>query len=173
MRMKARNYRPIRGMLYTRLEYIHGAPQPRITRFTMGTYKTDYDTEVRLRANERALIRDRALEALRVNVNRLLQKKVGSNNYYYIIVVHPYHVLRENKMMTGAGADRLQEGMRRAFGKPVGRAAAVDAGQIIAKILTYSQYASIAAKILKSGASKIPKGGKIEIVRIEGVERSA
>lgn len=166
--MKAKNYRSIRGMLYTRLEYIHGAPQPRITRFTMGTHKTDYDSEVRLKAKERILVRDRALEALRINVNRLLQKKIGLNNYRFIIVVHPYHVLRENKMMTGAGADRLQEGMRRAFGKPVGRAAAVEAEQVIAKVLTYSNYALIAASILKSGASKIPKGGRVEIISLKG-----
>ncbi len=162
--MKARNYRSIRGMLYTRLEYIHGAPQPRITIFNMGTYKNDYTVEVRLCANERALIRDRALEALRVTVNRMLQKKVGPNNYYYVILPYPHHVLRENKMMTGAGADRLQEGMRRAFGKPIGRAAAVEKGQVIAKVLTYDDYIPIVKEILRSGAAKIPKGGRIEVV---------
>ena len=120
--MKAKNLRSIKGQLYTRLEYIHGAPQSRITRFNMGTLKDDYNVILTLRAKERVLVRDRALEALRVNVNRLLQKKVGSQNYYFTILVYPHHVLRENKMMTGAGADRLQEGMRRAFGKPIGRA---------------------------------------------------
>ena len=162
--MKARNYRDIRGTLYTRVEYIHGAPQPKITRFTMGTYKEDYEAEIRLKARERELIRDRALEALRINVNRTLQKKVGLNNYYYMIVIYPHHILRENKMMTGAGADRLQEGMRRAFGKPIGRAAAVKPGQIIAKVLTYRTYIPVVKTILYAGASKIPKGGDIEIV---------
>jgi len=165
--MKARNYRSIRGMLYTRQEYIHGAPQPRITRFTMGTYREDYEVEVRLKARERELIRDRALESLRVNVNRLLQKKVGGNNYYYIIMIYPHHVLRENKMMTGAGADRLQEGMRRAFGKPIGRAAAVEPGQTIAKVLTFVNYVPVVRQILKVGASKIPKGGDIDVVYLK------
>lgn len=164
--MKARNYRSIRGQLYTRLDYIHGAPQPRITKFDMGSPKNDYDVEVRLLANERALVRDRALESLRMNVNRILVKKIGSDNFHFRINVYPHHVLRENKMMTGAGADRLQEGMRRAFGKPVGRAAAVEAGQVIAYVRTYSQFAQKAAEALKVGASKIPKGGRIEIVRL-------
>lgn len=165
--MKAKNYRDIRGMLYTREEYIHGAPRSKITRFTMGTYKKDYEVEIRLNAREREIIRDRALEALRINVNRSLQKRIGLNNYYYIILVHPHHVLRENKMMTGAGADRLQEGMRRAFGKPIGRAAAVEPGQTIAKVLTYKNYVYIAKKILCAGASKIPKGANTEIVFLE------
>ena len=164
--MKAKNYRDIRGMLYTRSEYIHGAPQPKITRFTMGTYKEDYEVEVRLKARERELIRDRALEALRINVNRSLQKKVGLNNYYYVIVIYPHHVLRENKMMTGAGADRLQEGMRRAFGKPVGRAASVKPGQTIAKVMTYKTYMSAVKTILYAGASKIPKGADVELVSL-------
>ena len=164
--MRAKNYRDIRGMLYTRTEYIHGAPQPKITRFTMGTYKEDYEVEVRLKARERELIRDRALEALRINVNRSLQKKIGLNNYYYMIVIYPHHVLRENKMMTGAGADRLQEGMRRAFGKPVGRAASVKPGQTVAKVMTYKAYTPTVKTILYAGASKIPKGADIEIVSL-------
>lgn len=161
--MKARNYRDIRGMLYTRLEYIHGAPQPRITRFTMGRYSEDYEVEVALKAKQRILIRDKALESLRINVNRLLQKKVGGNNYYFIIVLHPHHVLRENKMMTGAGADRLQEGMRRAFGKPIGRAAKAEAGQAILKVLTYKNYIDIVKDILNSVKCKVPRGGTIEV----------
>lgn len=164
--MKAKNYRSIRGQLYTRTEYIHGTPQPRITKYDMGTIKDDYDVEVRLLANERALVRDRALESLRINVNRLLVKKVGSDNFYFKINVYPHHILRENKMMTGAGADRLQEGMRRAFGKPIGRAAAVDAGQVIVYVRTYSSFAQKVANALRVGASKIPKGGKVEIIKL-------
>ncbi len=161
--MKARNFREIKGMPYTRLEYIHGAPQSRITRFNMGTWKEDYDVVLELKAKEQAYVRDVALEALRVNVNRLLQKKLGTQNYYFTIVVYPHHVLRENKMMTGAGADRLQEGMRRAFGKPVGRAAAVWKDQVIARVYTYSGNVEYAKQVLKVGASKIPKGAYIDV----------
>jgi len=44
---------------------------------------------------------------------------------------HPFHVIRINKMLSCAGADRLQTGMRGAFGKPTGIVARVDIGQII------------------------------------------
>jgi len=165
--LKAKNYRSIRGQLYTRLEYIHGAPQPKITKFDMGVIKDDYEVEVRLRANEKALVRDRALEALRMNVNRLLSKRIGGDNFHFKINVYPHHVLRENKMMTGAGADRLQEGMRRAFGKPIGRAAAVEKDQIIAFVRTYKRFQQQAIEALKVGASKIPKGGWIETITLQ------
>merc|ERR1711915_880430 len=45
--------------------------------------------------------------------------------------VHPFHVLRINKMLSCAGADRLQTGMRGAFGMAHGTAARVRIGQIL------------------------------------------
>jgi len=165
--LKARNFRSVKGVPYTRLEYIHGVPQSRITRFNMGTWKEDFDYLIELKANETVYMRDIALESLRVNVNRHLHKKIGTQNYYFTVVVYPHHILRENKMMTGAGADRLQEGMRRAFGKPVGRAAAIKKGQTIAKIFTYANYVDIAKNALKIGASKVPKGAYIYVSRRE------
>lgn len=50
--------------------------------------------------------------------------------------VHPFHVLRINKMLSCAGADRLQTGMRGAFGKPAGLAARVAIGQVLLSIRT-------------------------------------
>lgn len=48
--------------------------------------------------------------------------------------IHPFHVLRINKMLSCAGADRLQTGMRGAFGKAQGTAARVNIGQILMSI---------------------------------------
>lgn len=48
--------------------------------------------------------------------------------------VHPFHVLRINKMLSCAGADRLQTGMRGAFGKPIGTCARVQIGQVLMSI---------------------------------------
>ncbi|KAI5390252.1 hypothetical protein KIW84_075528 [Lathyrus oleraceus] len=42
-----------------------------------------------------------------------------------------FHVLRINKMLWCAGADRLQTGMRGAFGKPLGIRARVAIGQLL------------------------------------------
>ena len=164
--MRARNYRSIRGQLYTRREYVHGAPQPKITKFAMGEERQDYDVEVSLIAKENVLIRDRALEAVRITTNKNLSKNVGSGQYFLRILVYPHHVLRENKMMTGAGADRLQEGMRRAFGRAVGRAAAVRKGQPILIVRSYCKNLELIIKALRVAGAKIPKGAKITVKRM-------
>jgi hypothetical protein len=49
---------------------------------------------------------------------------------------HPYHVIRINKMLSCAGADRLQTGMRGAYGKPNGTVARVNIGQILLSVRT-------------------------------------
>ena len=59
-----------------------------------------------------------ALEAARIAANKYLTKYAGKEAFHIRIRVHPYHVLRINKMLSCAGADRLQTGMRGAFGKP-------------------------------------------------------
>lgn len=52
---------------------------------------------------------------------------------------HPYHVVRINKMLSCAGADRLQTGMRGAFGKPQGLVARVDIGDLLISVRVREQ----------------------------------
>jgi hypothetical protein len=47
-----------------------------------------------------------ALEAARICANKYLIKSVGKDNFHVRIRVHPYHVVRINKMLSCAGADR-------------------------------------------------------------------
>lgn len=54
--------------------------------------------------------------------------------------VHPFSVLRINKMLTCAGADRLQTGMRGAYGKAYGTAARVGIGQILMSVRVKPQH---------------------------------
>lgn len=58
-------------------------------------------------------------------------KNAGKETFHLRIRVHPFHVLRINKMLSCAGADRLQQGMRGAFGKPYSTCARVSIGQIL------------------------------------------
>jgi large subunit ribosomal protein L10e len=55
-------------------------------------------------------------------------KKVGKEGFHLRCRVHPWHVTRINKMLSCAGADRLQTGMRHAFGKSNGKVARVVIG---------------------------------------------
>jgi len=164
--MKARNYREVKGAPYTRTKYIHGSPQAKIMKFTMGDSSSSYEYEVSLVSDKRVQIRHNALEAARVVVNHELQTRLG-NNFHMRVLPLPHVILRENKMIFGAHADRLQDGMRKAFGKPVGRAARVEPGQSIIK--TYVNENGIeAAKIaLKRGKDKLPTTCKIVMHKIE------
>ena len=163
--MKARNYREVKGMPYTRKEYIHGSPQSKITKFTAGSLSESYTHRVLLIAERRVQIRHNALEAARIAANRYLEEKLGKR-FYMRILPYPHVVLRENKMIFGAHADRLQDGMRRAFGKPIGTAARVRPNSPIIMINVNEENLEVAKEALKRGAAKLPTKCRIMIEKI-------
>jgi len=63
-------------------------------------------------------------------------KTAGKESFHLRVRVHPFHVVRINKMLSCAGADRLQTGMRGAWGKPNGSVARVNIGQILLSLRT-------------------------------------
>lgn len=63
-------------------------------------------------------------------------KVAGKEGFHLRVRAHPYHVVRINKMLSCAGADRLQTGMRGAWGKPNGTVARVNIGQILLSVRT-------------------------------------
>ena len=69
-------------------------------------------------------------------IYRYLVKVAGKEGFHLRVRAHPYHVVRINKMLSCAGADRLQTGMRGAWGKPNGTVARVNIGQIILSVRT-------------------------------------
>ncbi|MEM4303733.1 MAG: 50S ribosomal protein L16 [Candidatus Caldarchaeum sp.] len=154
--MKAKNYRRPEGMTYARNEYIHGPPPSRITKYTAGVYRSDYTHELLLVPETDLQIRDVAIESARIAVNKILTEKLN-DKFYLEVTAHPHHVLRENKMIFGAHADRLQEGMRRAFGKPVGRAARVEAGEPVLRLLVYADGVAMGREALELAGKKLPK----------------
>ncbi len=160
--MKAKNYRQVKGAAYTRKEYVRGSPPPKITKFTMGDTKAKFPIHALLIAQEEAQIRHNALEAARVESNRVLMNKLG-NSYVLRVVPYPHAILRENKMIFGAHADRLQDGMRKAFGKPVGTAARVKVDQTIIEIGVNEDGVETAKEALKRGQIKLPITCRIEI----------
>lgn len=157
-------YREIKGQAYTRKEYMGGVPANRITQFEHGK-KADFPVRMTLRVAEQCQIRHIALEAARISANRFLAKKIGLTGYHMKIRVYPHNVLRENKIATGAGADRISDGMRHAFGKAVGTAARVQAGQEIITLETTQAHFNTAKLALKRAAIKLPSPCYIEIER--------
>jgi large subunit ribosomal protein L10e len=157
-------YREIRGQAYCRREYMGGVPACRITQFEHGT-KADYPVRMSLRVVEQCQIRHIALEAARISANRFLTKKVGQSGYHLKIKIYPHNVLRENKIATGAGADRISEGMRHAFGKPIGTAARVVRDQEIIALETSQNHFVTAKLALKRAAVKLPSACYIIVER--------
>lgn len=153
--MKGRNYRQIKGQPYTRGKYIHGTPPSKISKFMMGETKTHFEYRISLVAQSPEQIRHNALEAARVAANKVLFDALGETGYKIHLRLYPHIILRENRMIATAGADRLQEGMRRAFGKPTGRAARVKTGQSILDIYVNSNAVDTAKKGMRVASSKL------------------
>ena len=161
--MRGRNYSRQKSQPYVRLKYIKGKPMPKIAKFVMGNTKGKFQCKVLLISNENIQVRHNALEAVRVATNKVMQDNIGTENYILWIKPYPHIVLRENKMIATAGADRLQEGMRRSFGKSVSRAARIKKGLPVIEIQTNKEYLDIAKKALKVGESKIPIKCTVEV----------
>jgi large subunit ribosomal protein L10e len=156
-------YRNLAKKAYTRREYMGGVPGSKIVTFDIGNLSEQFPTEIALEVLEACQIRHTALEAARVAINRRLSSDVGRTNYLMKVRTYPHHVLRENKQATGAGADRVSEGMRLAFGKAVGTAARVAPRQKIISVFTYPQYVDKAKDALRHGAYKLPSPSRIII----------
>lgn len=161
--MKGRNYRSPKGQPYTRGKYIHGSPPSRISKFTMGDTRANYDYRVSLVVQAPIQVRHNALEAARVAANKVLFDKLGETGYVVRLRPYPHIILRENRMIATAGADRLQEGMRRSFGKPSGRAARIRAGQPILDLYVNQPHVDLAKEALRVSSSKLSASCRIVV----------
>ncbi len=139
-----------------RKSYIKGVPRPKITEFEVGR-KGKYDNTVYLVSQEDAQVRHNALEAVRVTISQYLDKNLGKGVQFFLkIRIFPHHVLRENTLATGAGADRFQQGMRQSFGKPIGTAAQVRKKQKILEIRINKAGIPTVKAALKRALNKLP-----------------
>lgn len=107
-------------------------------------------------AEENCQIRHNAFEACRQYINKKLDKELAGQ-YFFKVVPFPHHIQRENKMLTGAGADRMQRGMQLAYGKSVSKAAILKRGAVIFIVAVATpKAASLARKTFKQIKSKLP-----------------
>ena len=140
--------------------YIKTIPNSRIVKFKMGNLKEykngEFSRILTVRSKEKVQLRDNSIEATRQFLNRFIPEKVNKN-FYLEVKVYPHHILRENKMLTGAGADRMQTGMARSFGKSMGRAALVKENQVLLIVGVDSEKQEIEArKLINSVKSRLP-----------------
>jgi large subunit ribosomal protein L10e len=149
--------------------YIKTIPQMKIAKFVMGDIakynKKGFSHKIFIIVKKPIQIRDNAIESTRQLLHRHLEKNF-KNDYYMEINAYPHHILRENKMLTGAGADRMQTGMQHSFGKPVGVAAQLSRGSKLFTIACNEKDIPIIRKIIKMARPKIPKEKAIVVKKI-------
>lgn len=151
---------------YRKLNYVRASPTSKIVRYDMGNLSKQFPFQLDVLAMDSLQLRHNALESARLTCNRSLEKNLGKFGFYLKLRVYPHHILRENPLATGAGADRLSTGMARAFGKPVGIAARVKKGQTIFSVRVEKQHADIAKKALEKIKHKIPCSCRIVEVTV-------
>jgi large subunit ribosomal protein L10e len=155
----ARCYRYLKNKPYIKSRYLRGVPEPKIKIYDVGFKAADADTFplcVHLVSGEKQQISSEALEAARIAVNKNMTKFVGKDGFHLRMRIHPFHVTRINKMLSCAGADRLQTGMRHAFGKPQGIVARVNIGQHILSVRCKEVHRAAAIESLRRAKYKFP-----------------
>jgi len=163
-RRPARCYRYQKGKPYIKSRYCRGVPDAKIQIYDIGKRNAtvdEYPAVYHLVSDEREQLTAEALEAARIVVNKYMTTNCGGGSFHGRIRCHPYHVLRINKMLSCAGADRLQTGMRGAYGKPQGLTARVDIGQILISIRTKSANIAHAKEALRRARYKFPGRQKL------------
>ncbi|NP_001412746.1 large ribosomal subunit protein uL16 [Nicotiana tabacum] len=167
-RRPARCYRQIKNKPYPKSRFCRGVPDPKIRIYDVGMKKKGVDEFpfcVHLVSWEKENVSSEALEAARIACNKYMTKSAGKDAFHLRVRVHPFHVLRINKMLSCAGADRLQTGMRGAFGKPQGVCARVAIGQVLLSVRCKDGNANHAQEALRRAKFKFPGRQKIIVSR--------
>ncbi|KER31400.1 hypothetical protein T265_12975, partial [Opisthorchis viverrini] len=161
-------YRYCKNKPYPKSRFCRGVPDPKIRIYDLGRKKADvqeFPLCVHLISDEYEQLSSEALEAARICANKYLLKHCGKENFHGRVRVHPFHVIRINKMLSCAGADRLQTGMRGAYGKPQGTVARVDIGQVIMSVRARDQHQAQVMEALRRAKMKFPGRQKIAVSR--------
>jgi len=137
-----------------RKSFVKALPHNSLMVFSMGVAGA-YDVRMNLVADYAIQIRDNSLESARQAANKYLEKTLP-NAYSLKIHVFPHNVLRENKMVSGAGADRIQKGMRKAYGRPTDRAARLRKGQTMFSAFVNTKDMLVVKEAYRRARGKLP-----------------
>lgn len=141
---------------YKQVCYVRARPVCKVVSFDLGDPKVNYEYELVLVAKSDLQIRDNAIESARQTSNRLLEKTLGKSGYAMKVRIYPHHILRENPLASGAGADRMSTGMAHNYGKPIGIAAQVHAGKPLFSLKVNKENLEVARHALKRASYKLP-----------------
>lgn len=163
-RRPAKCMRVTKNKPYIKSRYCRGVPDSKIRIFDCGSKKAPVDNfpfVAHLMSMEKEQLSACALEASRVSCNKYMIKNCGKDNFHLRTRVHPFHVIRQNKMLSCAGADRLSSGMRGSYGKPMEMAARVSIGQLLVSVRCRDQHQHHVIEALRRAKFKFPGCQKI------------
>merc|ERR1711865_182351 len=163
-RRPAKCYRYCKNKPFPKSRFCRGVPDAKIRIYEVGKKRIpcdDFPAAVHMVSDEYQQISSEALEAARIACNKYMVTNAGKDFFHIRMRPHPFHVLRINKMLSCAGADRLQTGMRGAFGKSYGTAARVNIGQVLISMRCRDQVGKHALEALRRAKYKIAGRQKI------------
>merc|ERR1712007_168086 len=152
------------GKPWPKSRFVRGVPDPKIRIFDTGKKKIpcdEFPACAHMVCDENQQISSESLEAARIACNKYMITNAGRDFFHIKVRPHPFQVLRINKTLSCAGADRLSTGMRGAFGKSYGTAARVHIGQVLISVRTKDDKVEIAAEALRRSKFKIPGRQKV------------
>jgi len=150
---------------YKAKSFIKVSSGTKVVRFESGDLKRKFQYTLNLNSKSSLQIRDNALESARQTSLKLLESTLGQSGFFMKINTYPYHILRENPLASGAGADRVSTGMKLSFGKPIGVALQLKEGERLFSVSVNEQGVDIARKALQRAIKKLPCSFTIAVNR--------
>ena len=147
---------------YKKKNFVRARPNMVIAKFETGSTKKAFGYEVELVALDTLQIRHNALESARMTANRALERTIGKENYHLKVRQYPHHILRENPLAAGAGADRLSTGMKMSFGKPISRAARVKKGKAVLSVRVNKSNLLVGIDAMSRAGKKLPDSYQVK-----------
>ncbi len=147
--------------------YIKGQPHIKVAQYDVGNPRLKYSHEVQLISAWKIQVRDNALEAARQTAARHMELTAAKEGYWMKVRAVPHHILRENPLATGAGADRFQQGMSQSFGNPYGHAAQVKPGKVIFSFYVNKNQIAFAKEAARKANTKLPMHCAIKVIDTE------
>jgi len=141
-----------------RRSYVKGVPVGKIHQFEVGNVKgkDSFPLAYKLVTTRDRQFRTNCLEAARQATTKHLASNLGEMGFFLKMLKYPHHVLRENPLATGAGADRFSQGMRRSWGKPIGQAARIYTGESVMMVRVPAGKDKLAKEALDRASKKLP-----------------
>jgi large subunit ribosomal protein L10e len=173
-RRPAKCYRYSKGKAWPKSRFVRGVPDPKIRIFDTGKKRIpceEFPAVAHMVCDENQQVTSESMEACRIATNKYMIQNAGKDFFHIKVRPHPFQVLRINKTLSCAGADRLSTGMRGAFGKAYGTAARVHIGQVLMSVRTKEDKVETAAEALRRAKFKFAGRQKVHISNYFGFTR--